>query len=172
MGIATGTAVSALGDDQTLRAAPIVAAVDDSAAGRAAAADAVVLADELRVPLVFVYVRRGPAGYLGAPFHERGLIKEMNRARRVLDRSLQIANLAEVEAEAEILEGSPQRRIVEFARDRGAQLIVVGSRRRRLRHSVSRAVARAADRPVVIAASRPSSLPGLESTASAVGTSA
>jgi nucleotide-binding universal stress UspA family protein len=69
----------------------------------------------------------------------------------VLDRALQIANTAEVEAEAEILEGSPGQRIVEFARDRSAQLVVVGSRRRRFGPSVARTVIRAADRPVVVA---------------------
>ena len=76
----------------------------------------------------------------------------------MLDRALWIASIAEVDAEAEILEGSPQRRIVEFARDRNAQLVVMGSRRRRFGPSVAHAVTRAADRPVVIAQSRP---PGL-----------
>ena len=132
-------------------AAPIVAAVDASAAGRAAVEEAVSLAAELDVPLVFVYVRRRPTGYVGVPLYQRRLTKEIERARRVLDRALRVANVAEVEAEAEILEGSPRRRIVEFARDRGAQLVVVGSRRRRLGRSVACAVARAADRPVVVA---------------------
>jgi len=57
-----------------------------------------------------------------------------------------------VEAEAEILEGNSSRRIVEFAHDRGAQMVIVGSRRRLLSRSVSRGVARAADRPVMVAA--------------------
>jgi nucleotide-binding universal stress UspA family protein len=131
--------------------APIVAAVDASAASRAAVEEAVILADELDVPLVFVYVRRGPAGFFGAPAYQRRLTKEMERGRRVLDRALRVADVAEVEAEAEILEGSPRRRIVEFARDRGAQLIVVGTRRRRFGRSVACGVARAADRPVLVA---------------------
>jgi nucleotide-binding universal stress UspA family protein len=76
----------------------------------------------------------------------------------VLDQALRVAQLAGVEAEAEILEGSPRRRILDFARARGAQLVVVGSRRRRLGRSVSRAVARGADRPIVVASPRPSRL--------------
>jgi nucleotide-binding universal stress UspA family protein len=128
-------------------AAPIVAAIDASAASRAAVEEAVILAVELALPLVFVYVRRGPAGFFGAPFHQRRLTKEMERARRVLDRALRIANIAEVEAEAEILEGSPRSRLVESARDRDAQLLIVGSRRRRLRRSVACAVATAPTAP-------------------------
>src|SRR4051794_6096501 len=46
--------------------------------------------------------------------------------------------------------GAPRRRIGEFAHDRGAQLVIVGSRRRRL----GRSVACGADRPVVVAAQR------------------
>jgi nucleotide-binding universal stress UspA family protein len=139
-------------------AAPIVAAVDASPASRTAVEEAVVLAAELDAPLVFVYVRRGPAGFLGTPVYQRRLTKEMQRAQRVLDRGLLAAKTAKVEAEGEILEGSPRRRIVEFAHDRGAQLVVVGSRRRRFGRSVACAVARAADRPVVVAAQRPNRL--------------
>jgi nucleotide-binding universal stress UspA family protein len=137
---------------------PIVAAIDGSEASRAAIEEAVNLAADLEAPLVFAYVRRGPAGFLGSPFYQDRLTVKNERARRVLDRALWIASVAEVDAEAEILEGSPQRRIVEFARDRHAQLVVVGSRRRRFGPSVSRAVTRAANGPVVIAPSRP---PGL-----------
>jgi nucleotide-binding universal stress UspA family protein len=85
----------------------------------------------------------------------------MTRARRVLDRALAVAANASVPAEGEILEGSPRRRIPEFARDRGARLIVVGSRGRKLRQSVSRAVIRAAERPVIVARS----IPGLTAMA-------
>jgi nucleotide-binding universal stress UspA family protein len=138
--------------------APIIAAIDASAASRAAVEEAVILAAELEAPLVFVYVRRGPPPSLGAPFYQRLLSKEMERARRVLDRALRIARVAEVEAEVEILEGSPKRRIVEFAHDRGAQLLVLGSRRRRLGRSIAWAITRTADRPVVVAARRPSRL--------------
>jgi nucleotide-binding universal stress UspA family protein len=139
-------------------AAPIVAAVDSAKASRAVVEESVAFAGELGTPLVFVYVRRGPAGFPGASFYQRRLSKEMELARRVLDRALRIARVAEVEAEAEVLEGSPQRRIAEFARDRGAQLVVLGSRRRRLRRSIACAITRTADRPVVVAARQPNGL--------------
>jgi len=134
---------------------PIVAAVDGSGASRAAIGEAIRLSGELSAPIAFVYVRRGPAGFFGAPVYQRRLTKEMARAGRVLDRALAVANSAGVQAEGAILEGSPRRRITEFARDRGARIIVVGSRRRRLRQSVSTAVIRAAERPVIVARSGP-----------------
>ena len=130
---------------------PIVAAIDGSAASRAAIAEAVRLGVELDAPIVFVYVRRGPADFFGAPVYQRRLTKEMNRARRVLDRALAVAASAGVNADAEILEGSPRRRIPEFAGDRNARFVVVGSGRRRLGRSVSGGVVRAAGRPVVVA---------------------
>jgi nucleotide-binding universal stress UspA family protein len=135
--------------------APIVAAVDGSAASRAAISEAVRLAVELSAPIVFVYVRRGPAGVFGAPVYERRLTTEMARARRVLTTALTVAESAGVQAEGEILEGSARRRISEFARDRSARLIVVGSRPRKLGQSVSTGVIRSAGRPVMVARSLP-----------------
>jgi nucleotide-binding universal stress UspA family protein len=69
-------------------AQPILAAVDGSAASRAAVVEAVRLAGELAAPIVFVYVRRGPAGFLGAPVYERRLTAKMARARGVLQDAL------------------------------------------------------------------------------------
>jgi nucleotide-binding universal stress UspA family protein len=133
------------------RVAPIVAAVDGSTAGGHVVDAAVRLAAKLNAPLTFVYVRRGPPGFLGTPVFERRLTRKMAEARRVIDDALRGAAQAGVAAEGEILEGSPRKRIVEFAGDRSARLIVVGSRRRRLGRSVSCAVVRAARRPVLVA---------------------
>ena len=130
---------------------PIVGAVAGSPASRVAIGEAVSLASELDAPIVFVYVRRGPPGILGTPVNERRLSRELARARRAIDGALAIAGRAGVPAEGEILEGSPRRRISEFADDRGARLIVVGSRRHKLGHSVSSAVIRTAGRPVIVA---------------------
>jgi nucleotide-binding universal stress UspA family protein len=130
---------------------PIVAAVDGSPASRAAIGEAVRLAAELDAPIVFVFVRRGPAGFFGTPIYQRRLTKEMTRARRVLERALAVADNSGVPAEGEILEGSPRRRIPEFAGGRRARLVVVGSRRVKLGRSVSNGVARTAERPVVVA---------------------
>jgi nucleotide-binding universal stress UspA family protein len=132
--------------------APIVVAVDDSSATEAAAQSGVRLARELGAPLVFVYVRRGPWSGLGTPYYQRRLDAELNAGRSALDEALAVAERAGVSASAEHLAGNPARRVVEFARLRGARLVVLGSRRRRLGRSVSRAVIRGADRPVMVAA--------------------
>ena len=90
-----------------IEAAPIVAAVDGSAASTVAVETAVNLAAELDAPIVFVYVRRGPAGFLGTPVYQRQLTAEMVQGRRVLGEALEAAAAAGVDAEGEILEGAP-----------------------------------------------------------------
>jgi nucleotide-binding universal stress UspA family protein len=77
----------------------------------------------------------------------------MRVGRRALGKALAIAKRAGVRATGEELTGSAARRIVEFARMRRARLVVLGARRRWVRRSVSRAVIRHADRPVIVAPS-------------------
>jgi nucleotide-binding universal stress UspA family protein len=134
---------------------PIVAAVEASAAGLTAAHTAARLARELDLPLIFVYVRRWPWGGLGAPYYQRRLDTEIATARRALGDALVAADEEGIAAEGAILEGRPARRVMEFARHRDAGLVVLGTRRRRFRRSVSRQVIRAADRPVVVAGLAP-----------------
>ena len=131
--------------------APVVAAVDTSASGAAAAGTAISLARRLGAPVVFVYVRRGPSSALGEPYYQRRLDAEIAAAKRALGAALAAAKIAGVAATGEELHGSPARRLAEFARLRGARLVVLGSRRRRFGRSVSRSVIRAADRPVLVA---------------------
>ena len=131
-------------------AAPIVVAVDNSRAAAAAVRAAVRLAQELTAPLVFVYVRRGPSSALGEPYYQRRLDAEMRAGGRALDDALAVAQRAGVPATGEQLAGNPARRVVEFARLRGARLVVLGSRRSRLGRSVSRNVIRDADRPILV----------------------
>ena len=130
---------------------PIVAAVDGTKAGHVVVEEAVQLGKELEAPVVFVHVRRGPAGFFGEPVYQRRLTKKMAHARRTLERALAAAARAGVPADGEILEGSPRRRISEFAADRGARLVVIGSRTRKLKRSVSSGVVRSAQQPVVVA---------------------
>ena len=138
--------------------APVVAAVDASASGAAAARTAISLAGRLGAAVVFVYVRRGPSEILGEPYYQRRLDAEMATAKRALGDALIAAERAGVAASGEELGGPPARRVVEFARLRGARLVVLGASRRRFRRSVSRRVIRAADRPVVVAGA-PASAP-------------
>jgi nucleotide-binding universal stress UspA family protein len=79
----------------------------------------------------------------------------MRIGRRALSDALALAEEAGVPATGEELEGYPAGRVVEFARSRGARMIVLGSQRRRLRlrlrPSIARRVIRKADRPVLVA---------------------
>jgi nucleotide-binding universal stress UspA family protein len=130
---------------------PIVAGIDASDASRAAAEAAVELAADLDAPLVFVHVRRPPPSFLGAPSYQRRLTRDMARARAVLGDAVGVARAAGVDAETEILEGSPHQRLAELARQRDARLLIVGTRRRKLGRSVARGVVHEAQGPVLVA---------------------
>jgi nucleotide-binding universal stress UspA family protein len=132
-------------------ARPVVVAVDDSPAARAAVRDGVRLAGDLAAPVVFVYVRRGPSASLGEPYYQRRLDAEMQIGDRAIAAGIAAARRAGVPATGEQLHGTPARRLEEFARLREAQFIVVGARRHWLAKSVSRALIRRADRPVLVA---------------------
>jgi nucleotide-binding universal stress UspA family protein len=144
-------APSAHADARSTR--PVVAVVDGSADGRAATAQAIASACELGAPVVLVHVRRGPSTVWGRPFYQRRLDRALRKGREALAAAAAKARVAGVEAQTEMLEGPPARRIAEFARSRDAQLVVVGPRRRRPEASVSRSVA-ATGVPVLRAASR------------------
>jgi nucleotide-binding universal stress UspA family protein len=129
---------------------PIVAAVEPRTA-QVAAVTAARLARELGAPLVFIYVRERPPAILGTPQYERRLTEDLVRGRKTLDTALAAASHHGVMSYGEILEGNAPKRIVEFARARGAQLLIVGQRRRRFRPSVVRRVIRSSEQPVVVA---------------------
>jgi nucleotide-binding universal stress UspA family protein len=139
------------GRDAGPDASLIVAAVDGTGAGVAAAETAARLASDLDAPLVFVFVRRGPSGMFAGRSYQRRLDDEFAAARRALDAAHAAAAREGITAGEEILEGNPARRVREFAELRGARLVVLGARRRWIGRSVSRAVIRATDRPVVVA---------------------
>jgi nucleotide-binding universal stress UspA family protein len=134
---------------------PIVAAVDGTESGLTAADAAARLARATAAPLVLVYVRTGPPGWLGRPYFQRRLDSETEAAHRALAAADEVVRSQGVHAESEILEGSPARRISEFAGARDASAVVVGRRPRRFKKSVSRRVVREAARrarPVLVAA--------------------
>ena len=132
-------------------AQPVVVAVDDSRASDAAVRDGVRVAGELAAPVVFVYVRRGPSAALGEPYYQRRIDAAMRIGDRAIAVGIAAARRAGVPATGEQLHGAPARRLEEFARLRDAHLIVVGARRRWLVRSVSRALIRRAQGPVLVA---------------------
>jgi nucleotide-binding universal stress UspA family protein len=131
---------------------PVVVAVDGSAGAMAAVEAGARWARQTEAPLVLVYVRTGPPRWMGEPYYQRRLDAEMSAARATLARAREAAEAHGVEASTEVLEGVPARRIREFAEVRGARTVVVGTRRRRFKRSVSRRVVRESTRPVLVAA--------------------
>jgi nucleotide-binding universal stress UspA family protein len=137
----------------------ILVATDGSEGGRYAVEQGLALARPAGAQLTIVFVRPAPLGLLGAPYYQRSLSTDLRHADEVAALVEAQAGEAEVEAEVEVLEGDPADRIVELARSRDVDLIVVGSRGRghiteTLLGSVSREVVRHADRPVLVAARR------------------
>jgi nucleotide-binding universal stress UspA family protein len=137
----------------------IVIAYDGSDGGREALEQGLQLARNARAVATVVYVRHAPLPVLGEPVYQRSLSVELAHANEALAIAKGLAHTAGVEAEAEVLEGDPAKLIVELARLRDVDLIVVGSRglgamRGALLGSVSRAVLQHADRPVLVATRR------------------
>jgi nucleotide-binding universal stress UspA family protein len=131
--------------------APVLAAVDGSESSIGAARVAARLARQVEAPLIFVYVRGGPPGWLGAPYYQRRLDAELDAAQQALDASVEVAAREGIAAKTEVLEGAPATRIREFAGARNARFVVVGARPRRLKKSVSQRVIRRSERPVIVA---------------------
>jgi nucleotide-binding universal stress UspA family protein len=137
----------------------IVIAYDGSDGSREALEQGVELARTTGAVATLVYVRHSPLPIVGDPFYERALRRELRRGRDVLDEARAYAADAGVVAEAELLEGDAAEQILDLARLRGADLVVVGSRGRgaiaeTLLGSVSGAIVHGADCPVLVARRR------------------
>ena len=137
----------------------ILVATDGSENGRHALDEALELAQAGGASITILYVRHTPLPVLGDPFYQRALSAELRRANETVTIAAAVAHSMGVEAETEVLEGGPAERILELARLRDVDLIVVGSRglgrvTGALLSSVSRHVVHRADRPVLVAAPR------------------
>jgi nucleotide-binding universal stress UspA family protein len=137
----------------------IVIAYDGSDGGREALEQGLELARNTRAIATVVYVRHAPLPIVGDPFYERALSKELGRGRDALVDARLYAAAYGLVPETELLEGEPAEQILQLARARGADLIVVGSRGRgevaeALLGSVSQTIVHGADRPVLVARRR------------------
>jgi nucleotide-binding universal stress UspA family protein len=137
----------------------LVIATDGSPGAREALETGLSLAAESDAAVTLAYVRQKPLPLLGDPFYQRSLGQELLRARTVLADAAALAAKYGVDAETEVLEGDAAHRVLELARDRDADLIVVGSRGRgavtgALLGSVSATIVHDADRPVLVVKQR------------------
>jgi nucleotide-binding universal stress UspA family protein len=103
--------------------------------------------------VVAVYAVEPPTDWLETPHYAHAVELRNERAARILD-ELRSVGLADVEVEAQVVDGPAPEAIAEVARLRDAEEIAVGSRGlgwfRGALESVSRRVLRVADRPVVV----------------------
>jgi len=137
----------------------IVIAHDGSEGSGEALKQGLELARSARAVATVVYVRHAPLPVIGDPFYERALSKELSHGRDVLNEARLYAAAFGILPETELLEGDAAEQILELARARDADLIVVGSRGRgaiaeALLGSVSQAIVHGADRPVLVARRR------------------
>jgi nucleotide-binding universal stress UspA family protein len=134
----------------------IVVGVDGSEGAREALEAAIDLAKAKGASLTTVYVRHSAPSFVGSPYEQRTTSSELRRARTVLAEAEATAAESGVAVETEELEGDPAEQIIDLARLRNAELIVVGSRGLGamagvLLGSVSSKVVHHAGRPVLVA---------------------
>jgi nucleotide-binding universal stress UspA family protein len=131
----------------------IVVGVDGSEESLHAVTFAARLARETGAGVTVVYVRHIPAGYSGRPLVGPA---ELERYHRTVERRVVRAlTPLTVPWDLEVGRGDPAREVRRVACERGADLIVVGTRRqgplaRLLAGSVSSRVVHHADRPVLV----------------------
>jgi nucleotide-binding universal stress UspA family protein len=133
----------------------ILIAVDGSIGSDVAVDEGLELARQTGASVTLVFVRQPPLPLLGDPYYQRAVTGELEHAEEALRRASERARVAGVEVETEMLEGEPARVIVDLARSRDVDIVVVGSRglgtvAGSLLGSVSRAVVHDADRPVLV----------------------
>jgi nucleotide-binding universal stress UspA family protein len=137
----------------------IVIATDGSDVAAHALHEGFFLAAATGANVSVVHVRHTPSTVLGTPYYEEAVEESSLDTEAVMLDARLSGMRYDVEAEYDVIGGEPATAIVDFARARDADMIVVGSRGLgrvvgAILGSVSRAVVQHADRPVLVAKAR------------------
>jgi len=133
----------------------ILIATDGSAGARAAVDEGLELAEETGAEVLFVAIRQPLYPIFGDPYWQQSISNELARLRPALKDAVAEAESRGIHADYDLLEGDPAERILDLARSRDVDLIVIGSRglgavASVILGSVSKRVLHHADRPVLV----------------------
>jgi nucleotide-binding universal stress UspA family protein len=133
----------------------ILIATDGSPEAREAVEYGLDLARSSHASATVVHVRRATEPFVGDRFYQHEISDGLRRIDNSGDHAMRVAAELGVETDVSILEGDPAARIIEIARLKDVDLIVLGSRNRgplvaALLGSVSNDVVTHADRPVLV----------------------
>jgi nucleotide-binding universal stress UspA family protein len=133
----------------------IVIATDGSSEAREAVEYGLDLARSSHASATIVYVRRATRPFVGDRLYQHEISEGLRRGDDAGEHAVRVAADLGVEIDVFILEGDPAALIIELARLKDADLIVLGSRNRgplvaALLGSVSNEVVTHADRPVLV----------------------
>jgi nucleotide-binding universal stress UspA family protein len=148
--------------EDSKRIGRILIGTDGSPGAAVAVEEGVRLAQILRKQVIFAAVAAPPPAVLGDPYYQQALTEHLGTMRAALAEATPFADERRVLYETELLEGSAAPELLDLARSRDVDLIVVGSRglgtvKGILLGSVSTAIVHHADRPVLVV--RPASKP-------------
>ncbi|MFY9580220.1 MAG: universal stress protein [Gaiellaceae bacterium] len=134
----------------------ILIAVDGSDGSGVAVQEGLKLADAFQASVTFVSVTKATLPVLGDPYYQRAISDGIHRAQAALTEAMSVAEETGVVADYELLEGDAAEQVVGLGRRRGVDLIVAGSRglgsiKGALLGSVSSAIVRHSDCPVLVA---------------------
>ena len=137
----------------------ILIASDGSESGFDALEQGFSIASAVGAAVTVVYVSRPPSRFLGEPYYEDVITEEARQARGVVSTAQHHADAFDLEVDYEVREGDPVEEILDLARARDVDLIVLGSRglgavSSLVLGSVSTAILHHADRPVLVTRAR------------------
>jgi len=107
----------------------IVLAVDGSEHAAHAAKVAAALAHCMKPAELRIVIAYDPIpSYLGEPNLQIAIDARLDEAKKILDETVRLVGNSEIDVHTEVLEGNPAEAIIEVAKTRHSNIIVMGSR--------------------------------------------